>query len=343
MAKIKFRYVNRVMAKGRVYYRYRRNGLRISLPSDPATAEFMEAYQRIHAGYESEKAGESTVPVPGTIAALIVDFKKSADFLTLSPRTKELYLTHLDDISERFGRFQIKNMTRNVVMTYRDSMADNPGKANNAIKIMSRLYSFAIDRDMATVNPVSRVKKLKLGSYRPWTLEEIEKFRTNAAPHMRVALSLALYTGQRQSDVLKMKWSQIKDGGIEVCQQKTGKELWIPLHKNLQVELDQLKRTSETILVTVNGNNYGNRDWFSAEWKKTSRKAALPEDCVFHGLRKTAAVFLAEAGCTNEQIKAITGHTTESMVAYYTRGANQKALARESMTKFEKKLDSPKL
>jgi integrase len=252
-------------------------------------------------------------------------------------------MPHLDDIAERFGRFQIKNMTRNVVMTYRDSMVDNPGKANNALKILSRLYSFAIDRDMATVNPVSRVKKIKLGSYRPWTLEEIEKFKIIAAPHMRLALNLALYTGQRQSDVLKMRWEQIKDGGIEVCQQKTGKELWIPLHKNLQAELDQLLRTGKTILVTVNGNTYGNRDWFSAEWKKTSRKACLPEDCVFHGLRKTAAVFLAEAGCTNEQIKAITGHTTESMVAYYTRGANQKTLAREAMTKFEKRLDSPKL
>ena len=342
MAKIRLPYVNRVMAKGRVYYRYRRDGTLISLPCDPSMPGFMEAYYRIHTGFETADNNKINAAIPGSIAALISDFKKSAEFMGLSTRTKELYLAHLDDISTRFGKFQIKSMTRNVVMTYRDSMAENPGKANNAIKIMSRLYSFAIDRDMATVNPVSRVKKLKLGSYRPWTIEEIEKFRVNAAPHMRLALNLALYTGQRQSDVLKMRWEKIKDNGIEVCQKKTGKELWIPLHKNLQTELDQLPRTGKTILVTVNGNNYGNRDWFSAEWKKTSRKACLPEDCVFHGLRKTAAVFLAEAGCTNEQIKAITGHTTESMVAYYTRGANQKTLAREAMMKFEQKLNSPK-
>jgi len=96
-----------------------------------------------------------------------------------------------------------------------------------------------------------------------------------------------------------------------------------------------------TIVVTSTGNSY-RRDWFVAEFKKTSRKACLPEDCVFHGLRKTAAVFLAEAGCTNEQIKAITGHTTESMVAYYTRGANQKSLAKEAMRKFEQRVNNPK-
>lgn len=44
----------------------------------------------------------------------------------------------------------------------------------------------------------------------------------------------AIHTGQRQSDVLKMQWSQIKDGSIEVCQQKTAKELWMPLHKSLK-------------------------------------------------------------------------------------------------------------
>jgi integrase len=336
VAAIKLPYVNCVMAKGRLYYRYRRNGLLISLPCDPTKLDFMEAYNRIHASFETEsKVG--TAHVPGSIAALIVDFKSSAEYKALSPRTKELYVQQLDNLLTKFGRFRIKDMTRNVVMSYRDSMADSPGKANNAIKILSRLYSFAIDRDMAQVNPVSRVKKLKLGSYRPWTPEEIEKYKATAPENLRLALALALYTGQRQSDILKLQWNQIKDNGIELRQQKTGRELWIPLHSALREVLDGAPRTAITIVITSTGKPY-RRDWFVAEWKKTARKACLPEDCVFHGLRKTAAVYLAEAGCTNEQIKAITGHTTESMVAYYTRGANQKSLAIAAMKKFEQRL-----
>ncbi|MDD3030274.1 MAG: tyrosine-type recombinase/integrase [Alphaproteobacteria bacterium] len=59
------------------------------------------------------------------------------------------------------------------------------------------------------------------------------------------------------------------------------------------------------------------------------------DDLVFHGLRKTAAVRLAEVGCTTEQIKAITGHRTDDMATYYARQANQKVLAKAAMGKME--------
>ena len=49
---------------------------------------------------------------------------------------------------------------------------------------------------------------------------------------MQRAVLLARYTGQRQADVLRMGPGDIEDGGIVVVQQKTGKELWVPLHPN---------------------------------------------------------------------------------------------------------------
>jgi integrase len=64
----------------------------------------------------------------------------------------------------------------------------------------------------------------------------------------------------------------------------------------------------------------------------------LPDDLVFHGLRKTAAVMLTEAGCTTEQVKAITGHRTDDMAAYYAKQANQGVLAKAAMEKLEAKL-----
>lgn len=341
MATIKLRYVNKVYAKGRIYYRYRRAGQLIPLPCDPASPEFMESYKRIHDSFSPTSSID--LVVPGTLAALVTDFRSSADYTGLSSRTKDLYIAHLDDIRQRFGRYPVKSMTRNVVLTYRDSMTDNPGKANNAMKILSRLYSFAIDRSMADVNPVLRVKKLKMGSYRPWTQQEVAKFYENAPAHMRLVFMLALYTGQRQADILKMRWDQIVDEGIKVRQQKTAAEVWIPLHRKLRSELKLVKAKAKTLTIaaTRNGKPYV-RDWFLNEWKQTTRKVGLPEDCVFHGLRKTAAVYLAEAGCTNEQIKSITGHTTESMVAHYTRGANQKTLAMAAIKKFEGKVNNSK-
>jgi integrase len=96
------------------------------------------------------------------------------------------------------------------------------------------------------------------------------------------------------------------------------------------------QKSGGTILTSITGSTY-KTDHFKHEFKDATRKSGLPEDLVFHGLRKTAAVIMAEAGCTTEQIKAITGHRTDSMAAYYARQANQKVLAKAAIKKVEAK------
>lgn len=59
--------------------------------------------------------------------------------------------------------------------------------------------------------------------------------------------------------------------------------------------------------------------------------ASLPARCVPHGLRKAAARRLAEVGCSEKQIAAVTGHTTLKEVARYTRAANQERLAADAV------------
>jgi integrase len=54
-----------------------------------------------------------------------------------------------------------------------------------------------------------------------------------------------------------------------------------------------------------------------------------------HGLRKNAAVALAEVGCGPHEIMAITGHKTLAMVTHYTKRANQKRLADRAMEKWK--------
>src|SRR5262249_50247167 len=59
--------------------------------------------------------------------------------------------------------------------------------------------------------------------------------------------------------------------------------------------------------------------------------AGLPQRCVTHGLRKAAARRLAEAGCSANEIAAITGHLTLAEVSRYTKAAEQKRLARAAI------------
>ncbi|OUS15994.1 hypothetical protein A9Q97_02625 [Rhodospirillales bacterium 47_12_T64] len=59
----------------------------------------------------------------------------------------------------------------------------------------------------------------------------------------------------------------------------------------------------------------------------------LSNELHFHGLRKSAAVALAEAGCTERQIMSITGHKSVAMVSHYTKKVDQKKQEKQAIIK----------
>ena len=157
-----------------------------------------------------------------------------------------------------------------------------------------------------------------------------------------MAYALLLYTGQRRSDVVTMSWADVKDGTICVTPLKTkrtsGVKLWIPIHPALQQVLDAADRDGEAILQTAFGQPFTSNGFGSGVMAVKIEKAGLPERCVTHGLRKAAARRLAEAGCTANEIAAITGHATLAEVSRYTKAAEQRKLAQAAM----RRLSPPK-
>jgi integrase len=59
----------------------------------------------------------------------------------------------------------------------------------------------------------------------------------------------------------------------------------------------------------------------------------LDARCEFHGLRKAACRRLAEAGCSANEIAAISGHATLKEVARYTAAVDQARMARNAMAR----------
>ena len=145
----------------------------------------------------------------------------------------------------------------------------------------------------------------------------------------RIAMLLALYTGQRRSDVVRMGWSDIEDGFIKLRQEKTKAFLGIPIAPTLANALTDVPQGRDTFVVTRKGEAFtsaGMGNWFRARCDE----AGLGH-CSMHGLRKAAARRLAEAGCTDRQIMSITGHKTTQEVGRYTRSAEQMKLAEQAM------------
>lgn len=76
-------------------------------------------------------------------------------------------------------------------------------------------------------------------------------------------------------------------------------------------------------------------DGFGTIWCREQDRLKVKRP--FHGLRKNATIMLLEAGCTTEQVQAITGHETQEMVAHYGKRVSQKRLAKEAMRKLTDK------
>ena len=78
--------------------------------------------------------------------------------------------------------------------------------------------------------PCAKMKLLKVGEWRAWTDEECAAFEKRWAPGTmeRRAYALALYTGQRKSDLVVMTRAHRKDGVIRVVQRQDRRGLWIP-------------------------------------------------------------------------------------------------------------------
>ena len=210
--------------------------------------------------------------------------------------------------------------------------------ANNLIRALSSMLAWSVPRGWRDTNPCVGLRKLKGGEgYAPWTWEEIVSFRATARRDIWHAAALALYSGQRLSDVLSMRWNDIKGGLIAVVQQKTGKQLWIPAHEDLRLVLAEMPRTHVHILTNSRGAAW-TLDGFKTSWGDELDRpemAALREGRrVFHGLRKSAVVFLLEAGCTDAEVSAITGQSRR-MVEHYSRQVSQKKLAAAAVLKWE--------
>jgi len=103
----------------------------------------------------------------------------------------------------------------------------------------------------------------------------------------------------------------------------------------LQAVLDATPSEHLTFLVTATGKPYGGNA-FSAQFRKWCDAAGLPQRCKPHGLRKAACRRLAEAGCSEKQIAAISGHASLDEVARYTKAADKARLARDAMAQMVK-------
>jgi integrase len=298
----------------KTYYYAWKSGPR--LRGEPGSPEF-------HASY-NEAVTRKIEPPKTALLALLLGFQDSAEFkFGISPRTRKDYIKQIKRIERDFGDFPIKSLSdpqaRAEFLEWRDELAKTSlRQADYAYYTLSRILSWAKDRGKITVNPCERGGKLYRGTRvdKIWSDEDVTRFLAVASPQMCLAMTLAINTGQRQGDLLKLAWSAYDGSNIKVRQRKTGAYVPVPVSDELRQALDAAPKLSPLILV-----NRDSKPWtesgFQSAWGKATARAGI-RGLTFHDLRGTAVVTLAHAGCTEAEIYAITGHKPSDVRAILT-------------------------
>jgi site-specific recombinase XerD len=322
---------------GKMRVRLRRTGFPTCYPkAPPGTEEFWEEYLAWKNG-APVRAGEERA-VPGTFDDLITRFYSSVKWKNIPKEsTRQTYRGELERFRAKYGSRQVATMSARAVNGLMEKMADTPAAANNLLKRLRTLFDYAILLGMRRDNPAKAVDSVKAkgDGFHEWTEAEIAKFKRKhpLGSKARLALEIFLCTAQRRSDAATMGEDPDKPDYVKVRQLKTDTLLSIRIHRDLRTAITAAPSGKPTFLVSERGTPYTKEslgNWF----KRQCVDAGLPH-CSAHGLRKAAARRMAELGLSNQLIKSITGHLSDSEVTRYTKNADQARRADKAMEQIE--------
>lgn len=209
------------------------------------------------------------------------------------------------------------------------------------LKAWRYLTGFAVRRGILDTDPATGVERpaaQKSDGHPPWSDDEIARFRARwpSGSVPRLAFELLLWTGCRIGDAVLIGPQHVdRDGVLCFRQSKTGDMAYVPWTCALPPYAAGMDRQplhdalppvrALTFLATAGGRTRSSKALGTLI--RESAVAAGIEGKSAHGLRKTRAVALADAGATVHQIAAWTGHKTLKEVERYTaRAARRRAV-----------------
>ena len=293
----------------RVYWYAWRGGPQIK--GDPGSPEFMRAHAEALAKRKAEmSAGDD-------IRALLREFEKSADYPTSASSMKS-YRTYLALIEKKFGSMPIKALkepeVRGVFLRWRDGFKDTARKADYIWTVLGKLMSFAVNRGYIKTNPCARAGRLAESGTRidiTWTDDVLERLFAEAPWEVALVCFAALWTGQRQGDVLSWKRGNIHDGVLRFTQGKRQKgkppkKIAMPVPAPLAEALKRAPK-GEALCLNSRGEPWTG-DGFRSSLARVMEKAGIQDDIRFHDMRGTFSSAAGDAGASEPEISAVTGH-----------------------------------
>lgn len=267
-----------------------------------------------------------------SFAAVIRAYLASPKFEGLAPSTKGSYryLLGLAERHDTLGGKNVEEIRPSLVQGFLDAFHDRPAQQKCAQTALKAVEKWAVVRDLLPY-PITTGTEAPggTGGHEPWTDVQVALAERHCTQDLARVVTLAANTGQRGSDIIKMRWSDIEDyegrPGINVTQKKTGLIIWVPFTQELMAAIRTWERRPTYLVLKEDGQQFS-RPQLSDHWlrqRDTKPELAPLKGLVLHGLRATAVVRLRRAGATTGQIGDMVG-MSEAMVNRYCRFSVQR-------------------
>lgn len=262
---------------------------------------------------------------PESFDALVAAYRASTRWRRLAPKTQRDYARCLDILHAKFGKEIVRFMNRaDILSFYEDEYIRRPAVANACMRVLRLVLQHAVNHGWLKFNPALKPGLVSSAPRQEvWPIEAENAFVEAAfalnRPSVAAAFILSAYLGQRQGDILKLTPTQFKDGCFRLRQSKTKVWVEVPAHKRVRDILSRLTRRGERTIVCseATGKPY-KADHFRKLFRRVINRAEKEHPEIdfgglqFMDLRRTAVVRLAEAGATEAEISAVTGHKIET-------------------------------
>jgi integrase len=317
-----------------VWYVRRVHGARIRIRAPFGTPEHDAEYQAALAG---EPITARVVKFnTRTLGWLIERYRETAGakgtWGDLSPATRAQRAPFLNEACGKAGHEPLSSITRRSIE--KGMAARSPNTAKHFLYALRGLFQWGLKAQHCAHDPTAGLKPIRQQSdgHPVWPEEWCRQFEAHwpVGTWERLAYDLLYWTGLRISDAVRVGRPHVKNGLLTIRDEKTRKLVPIPIDPALQRSLEAGPVGRLTFMVGARGQPM-NKFAFSARFRRAARAAAVPGSA--HGLRKTRATLLVEAGATDAELAAIMGWRGTQMAAFYTRSRDEALLARSAADK----------
>lgn len=253
-------------------------------------------------------------PSPHKMAGLIVDYKRSPEFIGLSPATQKLWRPALDEIDKTFGRLSLSTVeAKGIRARFKDwhqSMAETPRKANTHLQVLIRLLQWAIDEERITRNAAWRIKHIDEGRGRAhiiWSPDTWGKISAAGPPALQRNMTILWESGLRREDFVSLDWSEVdlEAGHLKRPTNKSsGRRIaYPPITPAMAKALQACPTREGPVIIGDKGAPYANGSAFYNTFKHVRDRAKVGPCPTIHDVRGTYVTFAYADGARDEDME----------------------------------------